>query len=376
MTWTLSRFHTGDLVEVCSKEEILATVDQHGCLDGMPFMPEMLQFCGQRFRVGAVAHKTCDTAHQTWKGRRLQATVHLVGLRCDGLAHGGCQAECNLFWKDEWLKPAADNGYGSATPAAAMNAPAEGDTEAQLLANTHLPSGAEGEEPRYSCQATEMYKATQPLAWWDVRQYVFDVVTGNHSAGRVLRVLFLASLRRLLPHVPCGYRLFKGFHDWMHMWLSGRACPSLHGQIQDGAPTPTGRLDLKPGEYVRIKAQAEIEQTIDKNGKNRGLSFDAEEMAPYCGRVVKVRKSVTKIIDEPTGKMLEMKQSCIMLEGVVCNAEYASCRLNCPRAIPSYWREIWLDRVESPKSIAAGLLTLDDVHHGRGEQHMATQTWT
>jgi hypothetical protein len=346
MTWKLSRYRTGDLVEVRSKEEILATLDQHGSVDGMPFMPEMLQYCGRRFRVAAVAHKTCDTARQTWTGRRLQATVHLAGLHCDGLAHGGCQAECNLFWKDEWLKPASDNGCGSARPAAAMHAPAARCTEAQLLANTHLPSGAVGEELRYSCQATEMYEATQPLAWWDVRQYVFDVVTGNHSAGRVLRVLFLAALRQLLPRMPCGYQFFKGFHDWMSQWLSGRVSPSLHGQIQDSAPTPTGRLDLKPGEYVRIKAQTEIEQTIHKNGKNRGLYFDPEEMAPYCGRVVKVRKSVTKIIDEPTGKMLYMKQPCIMLEGVVCKAEYASGRLNCPRAIPSYWREIWLDRIE------------------------------
>lgn len=262
-----------------------------------------------------------------------------------------------------------------------MHAPVRGCTEAQMLANTHLSSGAEGEEPRYSCQATEMYAATQPLAWWGVRQYVFDMVTGNHSVGQVLRVLFLASLRWLLArwgvrqyvfdvvpgnhssvrvlrvrflrslkwlltHVPGGYRFFKGFHDWMHQWLSGRASPSWNGQIQDGAPTPTGRLDLKPGEYVRIKTQTEIEQTIHKNGKNRGLYFDPEEMAPYCGRVVKVHKSVTKIIDEPTGKMLHMKQPCIMLEGVVCKAEYASCRLNCPREIPSYWREIWLERVE------------------------------
>jgi hypothetical protein len=96
---------------------------------------------------------------------------------------------------------------------------------------------------------------------------------------------------------------------------------------------------------VRIKAQTEIEQTLGKNGKNRGLYFDPEEMAPYCGCVVKVRKSVTKIIDEPTGKMLHMKQSCIMLEGVVCKAEYASCRLHCPQAIPAYWREIWIERV-------------------------------
>ena len=107
----------------------------------------------------------------------------------------------------------------------------------------------------------------------------------------------------------------------MHQWLSGRASPSLHGQIPDGVPTPTGRLDLKPGEYVRIKTQTEIEQTLHKDSKNRGLSFDPDEMAPYCGRVVQVRKAVTMIIDEPTGKMLYMKQPCIMLEGVVCKAE-------------------------------------------------------
>jgi hypothetical protein len=77
-------------------------------------MPEMLQLCGQRFRVSAVAHKTCDTALDL-ESTTPQATVHLVGLRCDGLAHGGCQAECNLFWKDEWLKPAADNRCGSAS---------------------------------------------------------------------------------------------------------------------------------------------------------------------------------------------------------------------------------------------------------------------
>jgi hypothetical protein len=380
MIWKLSRYRTGDLVEVRSKEEILATLDQHGCVDGLPFMPEMLQYCGQRFWIGAVAHKTCDTARQTWKGRRLQATVHLAGLRCDGLAHGGCQAECNLFWRDDWLKPAANNGYSLTRSTAAMHAPAAGCTEDQLLANTHLSSGAEDEKSRYFCQATEMYEATQPLAWWDVRQYVFDVVTGNHSAGWVLRVLFLAflrwclgqwhkhqrgfeethnhsagrvwrarilaSLRWLLAHVPGGYWFFKGFHDWMHQWLSGRPSPSLHGQIPYDMRTPAGRLGLKPGEYVRIKAQTEIEQTIDKSGKNRGLSFDPEEMAPYCGRIVQVHKSVTKIIDEPTGQMIYMKQPCIMLEGVVCKGEYASCRLNCPRAIPAYWREIWLERVE------------------------------
>ena len=352
MTWTLSRFRTGELVEVRSKEEIFATLDQHGCVDGMPFMPEMLQFCGQRFRVSAVAHKTCETAFQTWKGRRLDATVHLSGLWCDGSAHGGCEAKCNLFWKDVWLKPVCDFGGGSTRPSGdASNAPIGGSSETQLLANTRLPAGEEGNEPLYLCQATRLYEATEPLAWWDPRQYVFDVVTRNHSVGRVLRVLWLASLRWFFPRVRFGYRLYKAFHDWMHLSLSGRPSPSWGGQIEAGAPTPTGRLDLKPGEYVQIKTQREIEQTLDKASKNRGLSFDPGDMAPYCGRVFKVRCSVTKIIDEATGKMRHMKQPCIMLEGVVCQGEYAGCRLNCPRAIPSYWREIWLERVNDHATV-------------------------
>jgi hypothetical protein len=350
MIWKLSRYRTDDLVEVRSKEEILATLDQQGCMDGMPFMPEMFQFCGKRFRVSAVAHKTCETARRTWKARRLQMAVHLAGLRCDGSAHGGCQADCNLFWKDVWLKPADDMRRDSARPAADATRALGGCTETQLLANTRLPLGAEGEGPHYSCQTTRLYEATEPLGWWDPRQYVFDVVTGNHTVGRVLRVLWLASLRWLLSHVPFGYRLVKYASDWMHVSLTGRPGPSLCGKIERGMPTPMGRLDLKPGEYVRIKSKEQIEPTVDESGRNRGLTFDPEEMAPYCGRVFKVRGSVTQIIDERCGKMLLMKHPCIILEGVVCNAEYARDRLNCPRSIPSYWRELWLERVENDQS--------------------------
>src|SRR6185295_17684503 len=123
---------------------------------------------------------------------------------------------------------------------------------------------------------------------------------------------------------------------------------SLNGKIKAGTRTPTGRLNLQPGEYVRIKSQSEIEETLNEIGLNRGLSFDCQEMAPFCGKVFKVRGSVTKILDELTGKMLLMKEPCIYLEGVVCTSQYSSCRLNCPRAFPCYWREIWLERVEVP----------------------------
>jgi hypothetical protein len=41
----------GELVEVRSESEILATLDEKGELEALPFMPEMRQFCGQRLRV-------------------------------------------------------------------------------------------------------------------------------------------------------------------------------------------------------------------------------------------------------------------------------------------------------------------------------------
>ena len=45
----LSGYRAGDWVEVKSAKEILATLDDKGRLDHLPFMPEMLQFCGKRF---------------------------------------------------------------------------------------------------------------------------------------------------------------------------------------------------------------------------------------------------------------------------------------------------------------------------------------
>ncbi len=61
----MQRLRAGELVEVRSKAEILMTLDQHGRLDGLPFMPEMFRYCGQRFRVYKRAHKTCDFVTHT-----------------------------------------------------------------------------------------------------------------------------------------------------------------------------------------------------------------------------------------------------------------------------------------------------------------------
>ena len=70
----------GDLVDVKSPAEILATLDERGELGGLPFMPEMAAYCGRRLTVDRRADKICDTV-QFSGSRRLPNSVLLEDLR-------------------------------------------------------------------------------------------------------------------------------------------------------------------------------------------------------------------------------------------------------------------------------------------------------
>jgi len=109
--------------------------------------------------------------------------------------------------------------------------------------------------------------------------------------------------------------------------------------------TPTELLDLQAGELVQVRGKREIMRTINFNRQNRGLSFDVE-MAPYCGKTFRVLRRVERIVDEKTGRMLQIRGDCLILSGVTCGGCLSRNRLFCPRAIYPYWREIWLKRVE------------------------------
>src|SRR5215510_14329984 len=148
------RLRAGDWVEVRSAAEILATLDDRQCLDGLPFMPEMLQYCGKRFRVYKSAHKTCDTVERWFVMRRMTGAVHLEGLRCDGGAHDGCQAGYLLFFKEAWLKP-VESGTASVS---ASSAPSRVRLEA-LHRATRTEMNGTGVSEQYRCQATDLVRA-------------------------------------------------------------------------------------------------------------------------------------------------------------------------------------------------------------------------
>ena len=354
-------YHQGlrpkDVVEVRSKEEILATLDGRGMLEGMPFMPEMLKYCGLRFEVSKRADKTCDTITKTG-GRRLHGTVHLDNLRCDGLSHGGCEASCLLFWKEPWLRrvtcgssqlPMLSRLGGRNGRERQYSGNSDACSEATLLrAVLRHENGERDGEPAYRCQATELVRATRPLPWWDPRQYARDVISGNVTVGRAARTLLFAAFRELVG-LGRGYRTLTTAYNKFQRARGGCPWPYEAGKCEGKTPNET--LDLQPGELVEVKSYDEILATLNREQKNRGLYFDSE-MVPYCGRRFRVLKRVGRILDEKSGRMLRFPNECVILDDVVCQAEYSPARLLCPRGIYSYWREIWLRRVDPVRGAA------------------------
>lgn len=344
--------HAGEWVQVRTREEILSTLDEKGRLEEMPFMPEMFVHCGRKFKVGKRAHKTCDPVNGL-QSRRLPDCVHLEGLRCDGSAHSGCQAGCLLFWKEAWLVRVDEHSTPVAPqPArAASAAPAGRCTEEHVLRGTISDQPpADSKEPIYVCQATQVAAATTPLPWWDVGQYLEDYRSGNVTVFQMFCALLF-----WVYHQLCGAGIGLGsamrwFYDVFQRATGGTPYPWRKGRIPKGEKTPAMKLDVQEGEMVRIKSYQEILDTLDEDWKNRGLYFDGE-MVPYTEGTYKVLKRVNRIIDEKTGRMLNFKNECLILEDVVCEAKYAKCRKLCPRAYYLYWREIWVERAGSgPKA--------------------------
>jgi hypothetical protein len=334
----------GDYVRVKSPQAILDTLDDNGCLEKMPFMPEMFDSCGQVFNVYSRADKTCDTATKTG-GRRLTNSVHLTGERCDGSAHGGCQAACLNFWKEAWLEPIGNATDLSQTEAYAPDVIESAKAVLSRYATIDAKNTNNGNKI-YSCQATQLPEFTVPLRPFDLRQYWRDVAKNKVRIGRMFRVLFYTSYHKLVQ-TGIGHRFWVWAYNSVQKARDGQPWPFQPGTLD---ATPTGSLDLESGEYVRVKSFEEIRKTLGKNKKNRGLSFDAE-MVRHCGKTFRVRSRVDRLINEESGEMLHMKNPCIILEDAWCSSDWSACRRFCPRSIYHYWRELWLERVPIPADV-------------------------
>jgi hypothetical protein len=298
------RFKKGDVVDVLPWDELIHTLDASGTVDGLPFMPEMLRYCGKRLMITKRLERTCEDIEGGM--RRIRNVVFLNDLRCDGSEHGGCQKGCCMLWKDDWLRMPADN------------------TEQQKEgghppAYTFPCSFGDG---NYICQSTELLRATSHLSLFDFGSYLRDLHAKTYSAREMVKVLSFAIKHRIRS------RLEKK----SHRFLEG-SCLKTPGQS----------LHLQPGEWVRVKTPEAIAQTLNKEGKNRGLAFTVE-MLPFCGHTFRVLTRLEKMMNESMRRLIPVEDT-VILEGVTCDGCHIL-RGGCPKNNYHFWREIWLERLK------------------------------
>jgi hypothetical protein len=293
----------GQLVEVRSYHEIAQTLDAEGKLEGLPFMPEMARFCGVRIHVARRADKTCVAGGGI---RKMNSTVFLQDLRCDGGYHDGCQRGCLLFWKEAWLKPVEANAQLSVVH---LNHSAAADKWiAQLQTRRN---------ERYTCQSTELYQATDKISRWSILPFMREMRNGELS--------------------------FRGFIEIAYRTVRTRffKLPEFGTLVGTQKKTHQGDLNLRAGEVVDIKGPKEIQAALNSKGKNCGLAL-TPSMAIYLGGRHEVAFPVKKIINEASGEMVNLSNT-VALKGVTCSGP---CVKNCPRSEYHYWRESWLQRAD------------------------------
>jgi hypothetical protein len=298
-------FLPGDRIKVRTLQEIKSTLDKNGTLDGLPFMPEMVAFCGSRHWVSKRLERTCEESEKGM--RRIKNVIFLDHLRCDGSSHGDCQKRCMLFWKDAWVRK--DEGPSDSS----LELIKELDQDIALP--SRLPDGS------YICQSTELVRATTPLSLFDFMSYFRDIRSRTYTIPKLIQVLF--------------YAFFLRFR----YYLTGTPFRFLRGTQKK---TPEASLNLRPGDWVQVKSQEEIRATLDEEGMNRGLRFTLD-MIPYCGGTYRVLSRIEAMVYEPTRELIRMKDT-VILENSVCKG----CHIikgGCPRENYNFWREIWLRRV-------------------------------
>ncbi len=306
------QLQAGDWVEVGAPREIADTLDANGTLDGLPFMPEMIELCGRRFRVLRRAEKICleATAGDYVIRQFSRDDVFLLeGLRCSGAHHDGCQRLCMFLWRMAWLRKVE-----AEQRVIVADLPGLGALRSKMKTKT--------EPGRYFCQSTELINTTLPgpMKRTQILLKCFRDVRSGTVGILEMTGLIVAPLFRKVRD-----RLF------------GR--PRLVGNL---TRTPVGTLGLQPGERVEIKSLKEVTETLDKQGRNRGLVCDSELMK-LCGREYRVHSRLERMISESTGLMRDVPAT-VILEGNMCMCSRALG--GCPRMDYTYWREVWLRRIE------------------------------
>ena len=303
-------FIVGDFVQIKTWTEIRATLDERGCLEQLPFMPEMVRMCGQRAYVFRCVHRLFDY-RKSRRMRHMDGAVLLVGTVCDGSNHGGCEAACHTIWKSAWLQRVerSDDMAG---------APVSSARQDPLKDAAVLQFGTQA--PRYTCQLTQLHAASQPIGNWSATNFLRPLIAGNVAPAAFV----------------VGWLTY--LFDELQQKRQGVGFPAFEAAVHDGGRREETRL--KAGDQVVVRSSAEIRATLNDQSLHQGLYFEPD-MLKHCGRRYCVQAEVKKLIDIVTGEMRTMKTPAYILRDIHFSGER---QLFNAQHEPLFWRGVWLRR--------------------------------
>jgi hypothetical protein len=199
-----------------------------------------------------------------------------------------------------------------------------------LRVSTDVMTPGRREADASPCQLERAPQFTRPLRLRDILHY-----PGRRHGRR----LWLKA-RQVLSNPLMVYRK-----------LTGRPRPEAGTEPApiDSAPPLRLTPPLQAGELVRVRAVDEIARTLDADGRCDGMSYLGVVMDRYAGRTFTVRKRIDYFFDERSWKMRRLRDA-VILEGAYCEPaiEAGVAWAGCSRSCFLFWKEAWLERVDSP----------------------------
>ena len=178
------------------------------------------------------------------------------------------------------------------------------ELRALVMSKTKAAASADnGGDDVYRCQITESIKASTPLAVRDWSQYTAEVRSGNVGIFRFLKVAAWMTVVRF------AHRL-------------GR---------DPGMPKPAGESGrtARSSAFSRVSSSrfGHWRRSAGRSTTSSGIEGSASPKR--CRRRAgsgSVKNRVDRLIDERTGKMIELKNDCIVLQGFVCKGDRSPAR--------------------------------------------------
>jgi hypothetical protein len=109
---------------------------------------------------------------------------------------------------------------------------------------------------------------------------------------------------------------------------------------ENTATTSAGRRhrrSFRRGEWVEVRGLAEIQATLDAEGRLEGMPF-MREMAKFCGRKFQVARRAERVFLDRVAIVAELNDA-VFLDGPRCDGqEHDGCQMKCQL----FWKEAWL----------------------------------